>query len=290
MIRFAIAASLCLAVTAASPQGKKLPPLPPDEWKGTDPLAPTASLVPEDGFDLVVHREMTPAGGVCSDQLNAAMYRQDIAHAFESRAHFDNCAFDEATQYIDSLLGEAGRDFEAASHTTPKAGEVSKDVRAGMFALGQALHAVQDFYAHSNYVELMETANPSLDSQSRIPIVTVWEPSGRAKVLDLRRMHLGSGQVWWSLPHRCSADVPTHHELAKDSRATMAGSRSSPWKAADGQSMIPNYVVARNLAERATRAYLQWCSKRWPAIRQNCGDAVKYIVQEDRRNDPPEGE
>lgn len=78
-----------------SGQERPTPPLPPDEWSGTDfDTAPGVSLDPEHPFSLTAHEALTPAGKACSNELNRAIYRQDLVHAFESRAHFDNCAFD----------------------------------------------------------------------------------------------------------------------------------------------------------------------------------------------------
>ena len=65
--------------------------------------------------------------------------------ALES-AHFDSCRFPESTERIRSLYTAAIGGLDPA---TP-------DLILATLSFGRLLHPVQDFYAHSNYVELLE--------------------------------------------------------------------------------------------------------------------------------------
>jgi hypothetical protein len=157
-----------------------------------------------------------------------------------------------------------------------------------MLELGRVLHVIQDFYAHSNYVEWVQTKTSAPASEADIPVVPLWLSDGRKRLATLRQDGLVSGRVWWSLPHRCSPAVPEHAQLAKDSLSTPAGKQPSRWSTVGGKRKIPNHTVAFNLARRATEEFLVWSAQRWPVIRRACGVTLKFIVQPDRRNDVPE--
>jgi len=64
--------------------------------------------------------------------------------ALDSSYHFDNCAFFESTQNINGLY------FRAIGDLNPAA----PDLEDAPDAFGQLLHPVQDFYSHSNWIEL----------------------------------------------------------------------------------------------------------------------------------------
>lgn len=61
-----------------------------------------------------------------------------------SRHHFDNSLFSESSQYINSRYGEA---IDDANPDDFDSDELTED-------FGELLHTVQDFYAHSNWVNL----------------------------------------------------------------------------------------------------------------------------------------
>ena len=89
------------------------PPAPPPVTPPLDTASATVVCVNCDQkFEFPGHEEVNASlvGNKYVRELRQAMYLQDTYHQFESRAHFDNCAFGEATQYIDELLTEAGVD------------------------------------------------------------------------------------------------------------------------------------------------------------------------------------
>ena len=152
-----------------------------------------------------------------------------------------------------------------------------------MLKLGQALHAVQDFYAHSNYVELMQAQTPAIPSQGDFPVVEIWTEVGRMQLANLATNGLVSGHVWWSFPKTCQTDSPTHWELAKDSPNSPAGKVYSRFTHPLTANAVSNYTVAYNLAARATRELLRWAGQRWLVLEKYCGKTLRYIVQPDRR-------
>lgn len=279
-----LATCLLAPITVSRGNTPAGPPPPADDWTRTNFVtAHSASITAEgDPFDPSLHGAMTPSGAACSEALNAAIYRQDILHAFESKAHFDNCAFGASAAYVRDLVDGAGAELARLAASADGAG-VSGEVEAAMLKLGQALHAVQDLYAHSNYVELMQAQSPAIRNQGAFPIVEVWTEAGRAQVAELAANGLVSGRVWWSLPHTCRADSPTHGDLAKDSPNSSAGGAPSKFTHRLTGKSVSNHTVAFNLAARATRELLRWAGQRWPVLEKHCGKTLRYIVQPDRR-------
>ena len=138
-------------------------------------------------FDTATHKQVLDglAANPYVAELRRALDVQDIVHQFESKAHFDNCDFDSAMAYISSLLDEAGQHVgkaSAAKQSGIKA-EVEGAVRNAFFALGQAMHAVQDFDAHTNYVELTVLSAKKTDD---IDVVEPWTTAGRERIGRLR--------------------------------------------------------------------------------------------------------
>ena len=242
------------------------PPPPPAEVPPIDSLpmlegTPTAP----DRFGLETHDEIVAltdsnaASKACTEKLVAAQWRQDTLHQFESKAHFDNCDFDAAVTYVRELDGLA----EVAAR--------DKDWDEVLLNLGQALHALQDFYAHSNYVELMAQQH----APEGIPSLKLWEPT--ASLSTLVAQGLVSGRVWWGFPKRCADSVPTHGDMAKDSPDGGHGAKPIP------NSRLTHHEVAKRLAARTSRAYLKAAFQRWPGLAAHCGEGVGFLVGSDRR-------
>jgi hypothetical protein len=213
---------------------------------------------PSSEFALATHRSLAKAAVACSAQLVNAQYRQDILLQFDGRAHFDNCAFDDTFKYIDSEI--------AAIDGLPKTPDKAPDA---MSHLGRILHAVQDFYAHSNWLELKSQAGDKLDPRLVVP---VWTDAGRATLLHTAG--LVTGYVWWDGPKRCKKDEPTHSQLNKD---TVDSSIALPaWS-------MTGYGAALAVAEWASAELLRWAYARWPYLRQGCGDSLYVIATSDVR-------
>ncbi|MGJ0514364.1 MAG: HET-C-related protein [Methylomicrobium sp.] len=127
-------------------------------------------------------------------ELRKALYLQDSFHQFESKAHFDNCDFDGAIAYIDSLLEEVNEHVNDAQKAK-NAGDLAiakAAVHEAFFAIGQALHAVQDFYAHSNYVELTEK---SVNRVTDLEVIVPWRSAGKTRIKQLRQ-NGGKDGIW----------------------------------------------------------------------------------------------
>jgi hypothetical protein len=268
------------ALAAASDAGAAAPPAPP---LSVPDLAASKAVVlcvncPAP-FDTQTHKNLLVklVANPYVGELRRALYVQDSLHQFESKVHFDNCDFDDAVDYLNERLDEAGKHVAAAERakaTHDTAGE-EKEVRAAFYAIGQALHGAQDFYAHSNYVELKA---PKVAEITDLQLVEPWRPGEREKIHALQKEGLVSGFVFWGFPQKCAAGAMSHHDLAKDSADTPSGQR----KLANLQN-ASQYDVAVFLARETSLRLLSSAFKRWPLLLQVNGQAVAIDILVDRR-------
>jgi hypothetical protein len=264
-----------VALLLSGAASAQTPPPPPD-FPGLEAIderrnwtAPGESPT----FGVTEHIKLDGVAKLCSETLAAAQWRQDVLLQFEAKAHFDNCAFNEALDYVTALIREIDA-LDLGKH--PDRATTAAD-RAG-----RTLHAIQDFYAHSNYVDLMAKNGGAFDKEKLV--LPIWTSDGRAEVRKLAGRDLVSGRVWWNGPKQCSSNVPTHGQMAKDSDELPGGKkRLEPWKRSA-------YRAAIEIADQATRNFLRFAYERWPALQAQCGPIVVYLPASDRRPDPPENQ
>jgi hypothetical protein len=196
--------------------------------------------------------------------LNAAT---DVEHVLDSSYHFDDCNFTGGSNRVQENQAAA---VEALSPTaTPVEGDL-----VALRAFAKSLHTLQDFYAHSNWVEshaagLVDTsltAFPTLDpyetlQPSALLVVQGMPPAGLALwrrrgaaypdnaivyARDATGTHLGliSGTVDYEPGDFCPTQVAmTHAELNKD-RSDLPGK-------------LAQHLEAKDLATQQTTH--EWC-------------------------------
>jgi hypothetical protein len=232
-----------------------------------------------DGFDFKSHKEILDdlSSNVYVAQLRRALYTQDILHQFESRAHYDNCDFDGSGRYIDSLLKVVDAQARIAQlmQSRRNASGAENAVKNAFFALGQALHIVQDFYAHTNYVELSTDGATQL---SEIPVLTPWTAEGQARIRELQANGLISGFVFWGFPQTCPDGTPSHENLAKDTATTVSGAIEIA-----NLSKMTRHEVAVYLAHKASQRAMDDVFTRWPILKNESGKYVAFAVLVDGR-------
>lgn len=105
--------------------------------------------------------------------LQAANASTDVEFFLFSANHFDDCNFSGGSHVVSSS------EAEAVGHLDPADPSPEGDA-AAIVAFGRALHALQDFYAHSNWVELGATGlvDSSLSSFPTLTGYTQLQPSG----------------------------------------------------------------------------------------------------------------
>ena len=261
------------------------PPKAPAPPPATVPDLPQANFVAfcvtcDQPFDMTVHQQLL-AGLVTSPynaELRKALFSQDVLHQFESRAHFDNCDFDDATAYLSSLLMDMDRDSQAAQAAKASGNDAAARaaVTRAFFSLGQALHGVQDFYAHTNYVELQV---PAVKRVTDLEILAPWRPEGRERIAQLQTRGLVSGFVFWGFPQKCPSGSISHADLAKDSADTKSGK-----KLVAHLQNLSNYRIAFFLAREASLNLVRDVFKRWPLLQDASGPNLGFEVLLERRS------
>jgi hypothetical protein len=98
------------------------------------------------------HEEITAAGlSFLRAEVLTAIQAADVATDAEfflvSANHFDDCNFTGGSEVVSSSQAEA------VAELNPSLPPIEADLRA-IRAFGRSLHALQDFYAHTNWIEL----------------------------------------------------------------------------------------------------------------------------------------
>lgn len=210
-------------------------------------------------------------------ELRKAMYWQDIVHQFESKAHFDNCDFDNAIAYIDELL-EQVREYAAEALKAQENDNTTKMenfARKAFFSIGQILHVVQDFYAHSNYIEIKVKNTSNINE---LPVIHPWTVEGKKIISDLQKEGLVSGFVFWGFPQECPDGTLSHSELAKDSELTKSGQIKL-----SHLENLSQYRIALNLARKASTDLILFAMNNWPILKSINGPYVAFDTLVDRR-------
>jgi hypothetical protein len=197
--------------------------------------------------------------------LRNQVLNQDVWHQAESKAHFDNCDFRGSTKYIRELKSEvdAWARLATASRSRNDLESADREITEAYRSIGKLLHGVQDFYAHSNYVEMLvdqvrrdELSAGSLPSKT----ILVWDEGGEKDLDDLQKLGLVSGVVWWGFPKQCAPGTLTHGALAKD---------GNKGKGAEQVAELANqslHKLALDLAAKASVQFIEFAWETWPVL------------------------
>ena len=186
-----------------------------------------------------------------ADLLRDEQATVDMVEVTDAATHMDNCQFQN---------GQANILDKIAKIDAQMAGIQNTDNIATY--MGEILHSIQDFYSHSNYVDMY--ANNPLYNQApsglySIPSVRFWD--NQVNMQTYIDAGLISGYVFYEPKNSCGA-VPDHSELAKDNT-----SGSFP----NGSVIIPGWQMTKNMAAMTLAAldsaeFLNWAFNRWPTL------------------------
>ena len=219
---------------------------------------------------LTINEEKTK---LCRKRLNSTQTFQDYILFAKSRAHFDNCAFQRSINYINKLMVQ-NKSFADKYLRRVKNGGDQKELdllrRKIMVNAGKILHTIQDFYSHSNFVELMEEKHPNIED---VPLVHVWEKKGQEQIIKLQKeSNLISGKAWWVFPKRCPKKSPSHGKLAKDSLKFDMGKRMTIWTNKETEKTINGFDAAYSFAEESSYQFLLHIFNTYPLLKDYCGN------------------
>lgn len=183
-----------------------------------------------------VHAEITSnalAGNFSDRALEAiitANLKQDrllmlIGH---DEYHFDSNAFAESYAYLEEQRSLTVSSLEA------------NDVRSAWSAFGRLLHSAQDFYAHSNYIDLWLSCQPD----GALPTPTEVDPVDE----DLIHTHaLRSGRIY--LPLEALYFIRALRSIA----LRLLPRDSHAWMNLDSPEQGPNFKYAFQAAVKRTK-------------------------------------
>ncbi|XP_033478945.1 von Willebrand factor A domain-containing protein 7 [Epinephelus lanceolatus] len=96
--------------------------------------------------------------GTSTSVLSSVMFRTSIANMYFSNAKVDVVFALSEEHHFDDETFQGGRDVITAGVAAVKASVKLENFVAGRWTLGRVLHTLQDFYSHSNWVELGNNA------------------------------------------------------------------------------------------------------------------------------------
>ena len=114
---------------------------------------------------VAIHEEIlrTALAGLLANQvmetvISANIHQDDIKYQVgHDHFHYDSDSFDTADAFCAALRSQVQENLGAG------------DLEAARVAFGKLTHTVQDFYAHSNYVELWQRKFPNLRQEEIDP-------------------------------------------------------------------------------------------------------------------------
>ncbi|MBX3291492.1 MAG: hypothetical protein KF881_01220 [Acidobacteria bacterium] len=198
-------------------------------------------------------------------RLNRSNFYQDIFRFFWARYHFDNCNFSQGIKQVQKFQREIERDYEKL-RTAPTRKHRDKYRGRIIFKTGRIIHALHDFFSHSNFVEL-NTAK--FDSIIDVPLVDIWSRKGQQEFLGWVNDGLESHYFLLSFPKRCAKKPRS--PLAKDPGRSRAGRFPTKWKRQDG-GIFTSFEAAEYLSEVATTHIFKEIFKTYPMMFEKQND------------------
>jgi hypothetical protein len=254
------------------------------------------------GFETRIHAGMLTdlADHACTRILVDAQWGQDMTwNALDPTVHFDNCTFQKSQAYLAARYAEA---LAKAKQYRDQGNTPSGLLNDCLRSLGQGLHGLQDFYSHSNYLEIMLVRGATFEEANRLDL---WKPEAKAELRRLQKEEgLTSGTVWWEpLPNDCRKGALSHSDLNKDSNESREGKDDGMGKeTGSGKKggMAPDswqipaswppvlqkhnlHQLSLELAQQATGRYLCAALREIPELAAHCHFKLGTVVPFDKR-------
>ncbi|KAJ0050700.1 hypothetical protein NL108_005083, partial [Boleophthalmus pectinirostris] len=107
---------------------------------------------------LTVEKVQSACSGNSTSVLSTVMYHTSIASMYFSNALVDLVYALSEEHHFDDETFKGGREVLTSDVAAVKSSVKQENFMAGRFLLGRACHTLQDFYSHSNWVELGKTS------------------------------------------------------------------------------------------------------------------------------------
>ncbi|XP_074486744.1 von Willebrand factor A domain-containing protein 7 isoform X1 [Sebastes fasciatus] len=112
------------------------------------------SLTIDDRLSTYKVQRACSSTGTSTSLLSTVMFRTSIANMYFSNAKVDVIFALSEEHHFDDETFQGGRDVITAGVSAVKASVKLENFVAGRWTLGRVCHTLQDFYSHSNWVEL----------------------------------------------------------------------------------------------------------------------------------------
>ncbi|XP_074521568.1 von Willebrand factor A domain-containing protein 7 [Halichoeres trimaculatus] len=116
------------------------------------------SLTIDDSLTADTVQRACSSTGSPNSILSTLKFRTSIAKMYFSNAKVDVVSALSEKHHFDDETFEAGRELITSGVSSVKASVKKEDFVSGRWTLGRICHTLQDFYSHSNWVELGKTA------------------------------------------------------------------------------------------------------------------------------------
>ena len=180
--------------------------------------------------------------------LNKAHWHQDIFHFFGSRHHFDNCCFEDGINQINNLQKDNDADYAKLTQIQ-KEKDRKRLKEKIIFRMGRILHSAQDFFSHSNYVEIMQNEFEEIEE---VPAVEFLSETGQKRILELSKNGLFSERFFISFPHKCDKNKMGKQSFNKDGPKHEAGKKLTRWQNQKNNNLFTSFEAAMFFADKST--------------------------------------
>jgi len=259
-------------VLSASPSKKEMTVKTIHAEKRQKPIIPMTSPLKFNDVSVKFSREkheeaikeaVPNVTGTCSDNLINAQTNQDVLHPFDATVHFDNCRLQDSVRRIMAIENDV------------KEGVKKGEYAMAAFEMGKAMHTIQDFFSHSNFVELAAGRYPKLQD---VPVPQLWTADGLASMEKAWAHPLKSGRVWYEKGDNCSGTDETHSVLNKDKESGKGKQTIAAWN-------VTYHQAALELAKKATAGYIAYLNERYPNLLAGC-NSLTYTAEFVNRYNP----
>uniref|UniRef100_A0A3B4U9U7 von Willebrand factor A domain-containing protein 7-like n=1 Tax=Seriola dumerili TaxID=41447 RepID=A0A3B4U9U7_SERDU len=135
------------------------------------------SLTIDDSLSADMVQRACSSTGTSTSLLSSVLFQTAIANMYFSNAKVDVVYALSEEHHFDDETFQGGRDVITAGVSAVKASVKLENFVAGRWTLGRVLHTLQDFYSHSNWVELGNNAPYSILIRPDQPLENLADPS-----------------------------------------------------------------------------------------------------------------
>jgi hypothetical protein len=180
--------------------------------------------------------------------LNNALWFQDLIRFFGSKHHFENCCFVEGIEQINKHLKDNETDYLRLQKSILIKEQIHLKEKI-IFRTGRILHSAQDFFSHTNFVEIMQEKSTTIE-EVLIPDFLIEE--GQNQILNLIKNGLVSERFFLSFPHKCTFKVQNLTSIGKDNPYKKAGKNLTIWINPQTNQNLNGFEAAMFFAERSS--------------------------------------